>query len=613
MSQSPPQTLGKYQIIREIARSNDIVYEGYDPVMNRRVALKELAIPSGSTDAQRDDRRRRFLREAKAAGSLVHPHIVTVYEMDEDQGRTFIAMEFLDGRTLRQEMDKSGFLEPARAIEIAIAVLEGLSFAHKAGIVHRDVKPENIQLCANGAVKLTDFGIARLTFEPNLTMDGQVFGTPSYMSPEQIRGGDIDARSDIFSVGVVLYEMLGGSKPFTGDHVIAITHAILNVQPPPVGQANHTVQQIVNKCLEKTSSLRYDTADQLILDLKRALQNLGSVVLDPSSGYAAPQAGYAPGGYAPTGYGQPAPPPVLGPTPGMPIQTPYMPGTGQYPSPLGAAYQANPAAFGGNPIAPPGTPYASPYNVAGHMGQAPNTQPYGGQPYGVQPGTPYTGQPGMPYMPGGPPVANIPVYYPPPPHVRRPMSAATKAAWRTFFLALIVVGTLALIVIMGLNALGSTASGSTGSSARPAPTGTPTPASSAQASPAPPVVANPTEPATPNGRIDAPAWDADLVRRDMTTAAELVLEGVTRTSDRDAMWTEAQTIYRRWIQTAPTDQDRGLVEQNASTAFIVASDLASAIGENLTARQALYRAQSFAGNQPETNTQINERLAQLGA
>lgn len=99
----------------------------------------------------------------------------------------------------------------------------------------------------------------------------------------------------------------------------------------------------------------------------------------------------------------------------------------------------------------------------------------------------------------------------------------------------------------------------------------------------------------------------------MTTAAELVLEGVTRTSDRDAMWTEAQTIYRRWIQAAPTDQDRGLVEQNASTAFIVASDLASAIGENLTARQALYRAQSFAGNQPETNTQINERLAQLGA
>ncbi|MEZ5164029.1 MAG: serine/threonine-protein kinase [Fimbriimonadaceae bacterium] len=177
MSQSPPDTLGKYQIIREIARSNDIVYEAYDAQMNRRVAVKELAMPSGSTDQQKADRIKRFMREAKAAGSLVHPNIVTVYEVSKQEERHYLAMEFLDGDTLRKLIEKDGALTAEKAINVAVEVLKGLAFAHENGVVHRDVKPENIQILENGSIKLTDFGIARLTFEPNITMDGQVFGT----------------------------------------------------------------------------------------------------------------------------------------------------------------------------------------------------------------------------------------------------------------------------------------------------------------------------------------------------------------------------------------------------------------------------------------------------
>ena len=280
MSTSPPSTLGKYQIIREIARSNDIVYEAYDPLMNRRVAIKELAVPSASTSQQKEERVKRFQREVKAAGSLAHPHIVTIYEVGEDAGRHYMAMEFLDGHTLRNELDTHGFLPPARAIEIAMAVLDALDFAHNNGVVHRDIKPDNIQLLSDGRVKLTDFGIARLIFEPNLTMDGQVFGTPSYMSPEQVVGKEIDARSDVFGVGVVLYEMVAGQKPFTGDNVISITHAITHKHPDPPKQASHSLWMVIEKAIDKTPAMRFASAKEMGEALKRIADEMksGSVV-----------------------------------------------------------------------------------------------------------------------------------------------------------------------------------------------------------------------------------------------------------------------------------------------------------------------------------------------
>ncbi|MBX7133649.1 MAG: serine/threonine protein kinase [Fimbriimonadaceae bacterium] len=276
MSTSPPSTLGKYQIIREIARSNDIVYEAYDPLMNRRVAIKELAVPAASTAQQKEERVKRFQREVKAAGSLAHPHIVTIYEVGEDAGRHYMAMEFLDGHTLRNEIDTHGFLPPDRAVEIAMAVLDALDFAHNNGVVHRDIKPDNIQLLSDGRVKLTDFGIARLTFEPNLTMDGQVFGTPSYMSPEQVVGKEIDARSDVFGIGVVLYEMIAGQKPFSGDNVIAITHAITHKHPDPPKQASHTLWRVIEKALDKTPAMRFSSAKEMREALQRVSDEMKS-------------------------------------------------------------------------------------------------------------------------------------------------------------------------------------------------------------------------------------------------------------------------------------------------------------------------------------------------
>lgn len=305
---SLPATLGKYQIIREIARSNDIVYEAYDSVMNRRVAVKELALLSGASAAQREDRQRRFLREAKAAGSLAHPNIVTIYEYGQEADHTFLAMEFLDGHTLRNEVDQSGVIPQDRALEIAAAVLSALDYAHQHGVIHRDIKPDNIQLLADGRIKLTDFGIARLTFEPNLTIDGQIFGTPSYMSPEQIVGKEIDARSDLFSVGVALYEMLAGKKPFGGDSVVSITYAIMNNSPEQLTGVSWPIWNVIERALDKTPGMRYASASEMKQALEQAVEASRNPVLD----HAPMAASYtpSPATYAYNPYQAPTPPPV---------------------------------------------------------------------------------------------------------------------------------------------------------------------------------------------------------------------------------------------------------------------------------------------------------------
>lgn len=317
---SLPTTIGKYQIIREIARSNDIVYEAYDPLMDRRVALKELNLPAGATEQQRADRIARFERECRAVGRLAHPNVMTVYEFGQDGARTFMAMEYLDGNTLRNEIDTRGALPFDRAIEITKSILNGLDHAHSNGVVHRDIKPDNIQLTTHG-VKITDFGIARLTFQPNLTMDGQVFGTPSYMSPEQVRGGDIDARSDLFSVGVLLYEMLSGTKPFAGDSVITITYAILNKEPMPIDNVGPAVWAFLQRALDKSPGLRFLSAKEMAQALDDAVTQqasgvvpLGMPTVMPGMGVPIPT-----GNLYTTPYGTPVPPP--------PIQYPYNPMT----------------------------------------------------------------------------------------------------------------------------------------------------------------------------------------------------------------------------------------------------------------------------------------------
>jgi len=341
--------LGHYRIIREIARSNDVVYEAVDTRINRRVAIKELLMPPGATDAVRQDRIARFQREARAAGSLTHPNIVTIFETEEENGRYFIVMEYLEGDNLRQKMDREGALPPEEAVRIATQVLDGLAHAHSKGVIHRDIKPENIHLLPTGLVKITDFGIARLKYEPNLTMDGQIFGTPSYMSPEQVQGGAIDEHSDLFSVGVILYEMLAGYKPFQGDSVITITYNIVHTEPPSPPSIPAPLEWVIRRALRKNPAERFHSALEMKQALENALAQMKSppaiaTPMGPASTYGVPQPA---GGYPP--YSAPAP-----------YRAPASVGGSQYGTPTPTAGTLPPPMPAPSPAPAPPAPYLPP-------------------------------------------------------------------------------------------------------------------------------------------------------------------------------------------------------------------------------------------------------------
>jgi eukaryotic-like serine/threonine-protein kinase len=376
---------GKYSIVREIARSNDIVYEAIDNTLGRRIALKELNIAGSLAGQARRERIERFNREARAAGKLSHPNIVAVTDCFEENGRYFIVMEYLEGQTLRDVMQIRGALPLHEAVGIACQVLDALAHAHQHRVIHRDIKPDNIFILPGGQAKLADFGIARLSEEPALTSDGQVFGTPSYMSPEQIEGRGIDHRSDLFSLGVLLYEMLTGRKPFTGDSVISITYAVMNAEPAPMNGVPMGVEQVVRRALNKNPLGRQTGAEQMKQDLRNAEQT-PAVFLPPGlhqTGSGRTGYGQAPlqalTGYG-TGYGQPPPapysynppqmppaayPPTPPPQTGLPWswnnQANTMGGAAQYPSVLPSVMPQQPPYGGGYPQTAHGmVPYASP-------------------------------------------------------------------------------------------------------------------------------------------------------------------------------------------------------------------------------------------------------------
>lgn len=317
--------LGHYRIIREIARSNDIVYEALDTRINRRVAIKELFLPAGVTDSVRQDRVQRFQREARAAGQLTHPNIVTIFETEEENGRYFIVMEYLEGETLRGKMDREGIIPKEDAARIILQVLDALIEAHSKGVIHRDIKPDNVHLLPDDRVKLTDFGIARLKYEPTITMDGQIFGTPSYMSPEQVVGQEIDERSDLFSVGTVFYEMVAGYKPFAGDSVVSITYNIMNTDPPSPPDLPYAFEWIIRRALQKSPQNRFNNAQEMKKAVQDALESLHTPQV-----FATPM--------TPGGMTAPAQTPAGG-TAYNPTGTPYT-GTGMPYTPTGAtAYQ----------------------------------------------------------------------------------------------------------------------------------------------------------------------------------------------------------------------------------------------------------------------------------
>ena len=295
MAVSSNTVLGKYRIVREIARSNDIVYEAIDPSMARRVAVKELQLPPHLAGAQKRERIERFYREAKAAGTLSHRNIVTIHDVGQENDRHFLVMEYLEGQSLRDILQMQGALPLKETIEIALQLCDALAYAHSRGVVHRDVKPDNVHILPGGVVKLTDFGIARITAEPSITSQGQVFGTPSYMSPEQVASHTVDHRTDLFSLGITLYEMLSGRKPFTGDSVITITYNIMNMQPTmPVGVPG-PLQQILQRALSKDPNLRYQNAAMLAADLRAEKFSLTAPAPSSSASSSPPSLSFLPG------------------------------------------------------------------------------------------------------------------------------------------------------------------------------------------------------------------------------------------------------------------------------------------------------------------------------
>jgi len=265
-------TLGRYEIMKELGKgAMGVVYLGRDPKIGRTTAIKTIRFSEDYDPEEADKLKEQFFREAETAGMLSHPNIVTIYDAGEDHDLSYIAMELLDGHDLKEHAGKDKLLPLRQVIGLIADVADALGYAHEKGVVHRDIKPANIMLLNNGVVKVTDFGIAR-AMASSKTKTGVVKGTPFYMSPEQIKGQKVDGRSDIFSLGVVLYEMLTGVQPFRAEDLTALIYKITNEEPEPVTQFNpkvpKAVSQIIDKALLKDREQRYQKAQQMAEHLR---------------------------------------------------------------------------------------------------------------------------------------------------------------------------------------------------------------------------------------------------------------------------------------------------------------------------------------------------------
>jgi non-specific serine/threonine protein kinase len=260
--------ISHYKIIRKIgAGGMGEVYLAEDSRLNRRVALKFLPDQYASDEEFKE----RFKREARAAAALNHPNIITIHEVAEHESRPYISMEYVEGGSLK-ELIAGGDLSIGRVIDVAGQICEALAKAHQAGIVHRDIKPQNILIDRDGRLRVLDFGLAKVKREAMLTQLGTTVGTVAYMSPEQARGEVVDHRTDIWAFGVVLHEMLTGEMPFKGEHEQAVIYAILNAEPQPVASLAPKVpaelEEMVNKALAKRPEQRYQAVDEVLEDLR---------------------------------------------------------------------------------------------------------------------------------------------------------------------------------------------------------------------------------------------------------------------------------------------------------------------------------------------------------
>ena len=350
----PTEIAGRYQVIKKLgAGAFGTVYKAKDKILGRMLAIKTIRLEGlAAAGASLDEMLDRFKREAEVSAQLKHHNIVTIYDIGNDEGMTYLAMEFIDGPGL-EKVIAEGKLPLERAASIGAQVADALDFAHQHSVVHRDIKPANIMLEAGDRVKVTDFGIAKVTDSgDHLTMTGSLLGTPSYMSPEQARGGQLDGRSDLFAVGCVLYEMLVGKKAFRGESITGLIFKIITEEPQPIQELDPGIPdemvRIIAKALAKAPEARYQSGRELADDLL-TLTRAGSMPtlrqvetptipgtalpsVTPTVQVAAPTMATAGtlGGAAPTRRMDPVPPP-------LPRPSPPRPGAGSPPPPRSAS------------------------------------------------------------------------------------------------------------------------------------------------------------------------------------------------------------------------------------------------------------------------------------
>ena len=270
------EQIGKYKILEKIGEgAMGEVYKAHDPVLNRFVAVKTISAELGADDTLR----KRFEREAQSAARLNHPNIITVFDYGEEQGKIFMAMELLDGSDLKQAIARRAPLSLDDKLSVVDQIAEGLAFAHAHDIVHRDLKPANVHLLSNGQAKIMDFGLARLGGS-EMTRVGMVMGTPHYMSPEQVRGERADARSDVFALGCVFYELLTYRKPFDADSMHSVLFKVMQEEPPSVQELTPGIPavlaQVVERAMAKDAAQRFQNASEFRSALHRAMQAVAS-------------------------------------------------------------------------------------------------------------------------------------------------------------------------------------------------------------------------------------------------------------------------------------------------------------------------------------------------
>src|ERR1700730_15645709 len=276
MSDVPMTTLtkaGRYEIVGELGRSAmGVVYKATDPVIGGTVAVKTIKLSAEGTGLTRPELLARFQTEARAAGLLTHPNIVVVFDAGEEDCLYYIIMELVEGRSLQALLDDGHSFPLPRVLRIMEQACSALQFAHERNVVHRDIKPANLMLTGDDTVKVTDFGTAKILQFGTVQQTAHVMGTPSYMSPEQVKGRAVDGRSDIFSLGVMLYEMVTGEKPFPGQNITTVIYKIVNEEPVPPKQVNPSVHAgisaVVMRALAKEPEERYQSCREMLEDLR---------------------------------------------------------------------------------------------------------------------------------------------------------------------------------------------------------------------------------------------------------------------------------------------------------------------------------------------------------